>query len=163
MFVNNFVNSIFGIFGLEVIPRVTHTAPEEIKETNSEIVSEGVKEEKGLVSSRFLLTSEGFPEQYVKSVNFDYQYKHVTLTMYNHCSLQSWVEKVKENKDKTLTFSMYDEYGNLIFSYRFNGLQVFSDNARFDYETKNLSTRYIGLSFRELNLLDKDVTERNEK
>ena len=142
-------------------------APEEIKETNSEIVPELVKdekqEEKGLVSSRFLLTSEGFPEQFVKSVNFDYHYKHVTLTMYNHCSLQSWVEKVKENKDKTLTFSMYDESGHLIFAYRFDGLQIFSDNARFDYETNNLSTRYIGLSFRELNLLDKDVTERNEK
>jgi hypothetical protein len=160
MFVNNFVNSIFGIFGLEVIPKVANTAPEEIKETNSEIVPEEVKEETGLVSSRFLLTSEGFPEQYVKSTNFDYHFKHVTLTMYNHCSLQSWVEKVKENKDKTLTFSMYNECGHLIFAYRFDGLQIFSDNARFDYETNNLSTRYIGLSFKELKLLDKEIAEK---
>jgi len=129
----NFLSSILGFFGLTVVEKAPKV--------------EGLKE---FVNCRFLLTSEGFPTQFVKNIHFDYQLKMINLTLYDNNTLNKWAENVKKNKDAVLKFTMYDAFGKPISSYNFSILKIMSDTAFFDYENHNLSVRNITLNYQVL-------------
>lgn len=107
---------------------------------------------------RWTLESDGLPEYCLRSVSFDFKWKTVDLSMMevvfensNDIDVMAWLER--DHSKDIMTFTTYDGCGKAVYEYKIKGLQVVSDNIKFDYSSSDTANRQVKLKY--------DSIERN--
>lgn len=103
---------------------------------------------------RWTLSSEKLSEHFMKEARINFKKKTIHFKCYEailrsedpEIEIQDWLE-LPNHKDEIMTFTTYDGCGQEIYTMKFKGIEVISDEAGFDYADSDASVREVTVSW----------------
>jgi hypothetical protein len=118
---------------------------------------------------RWTLEGNGLESDFIKKVKFSFDLKRIYIEAYeilrnNRIAIDEWSERNLSNE--SLLFTTYDGYGNAIYSYKLNGLKLYSSESDFDYSNSDISTKNVTVLYRRIEKtihMKQDISDFDEK